>query len=175
MKKNLVIAAIAAIFVAVIALSVAVRSTTVTAAGPSASANGHGTLLVTDPNGKTVRRQFSFSAKQMPDGSVKGNAILHNAQYDPRYDAQFEITCLQVVGNRASFGGSIKKTSDPAFNDEFDAAFFTVYDNGEPGKAVDTISAVYFDNVVPPSSCQFIGPNDFVQMPIQSGNVQVRP
>ena len=174
MKKYLVIAAIAAIFVAAIAFS-GVRLTSATAAGPGASANGHGTILVTNGEGKTVKRQFSFSAKQMPDGSVKGNAILHNPEFDPRYSAQFEITCLQVVGNRASFGGSIKKTSDPAFNDEFDAAFFTVYDNGEPGKGVDTISPVFFDNVVPPSSCQFIGPDDFNQIPVQAGNIQVRP
>jgi hypothetical protein len=172
MKKHFAIAAVAAIFVAVIAFSGAVRPT---AAGAGPSASGHGTILVTNPDGKTVRRQFSFSAKQMPDGTVQGNAILHNPAFDPRYDTQIKITCLQVVGNRASFGGSIRKTSDPAFNDEFDAAFFTVYDNGEPGKAVDTISPVFFDNVVGPETCQFIGPDDFNQIPVQSGNVQVRP
>lgn len=142
-------------------------------AGPSAS--GHGTLLLQDSQGKTVRRAFSFSAKQMPDGTVQGQAILHNPSFDPKYDAHFDITCLQIVGNRASFGGSIKKTSDPVFNDEFDAAFFTVFDNGEPGAGKDTISEVFFDNVVEPSTCQFIGADDFPQIPIQSGNVQVRP
>ena len=100
-------------------------------------------------------------------------AILHNPSFDPKYDAQFDITCLQIVGNRASFGGSIRKTSDPVFNDEFDAAFFTVFDNGEPGAGNDTISEVFFDNVVEPSTCQFIGADDFPQIPIESGNVQV--
>jgi len=100
--------------------------------------------------------------------------VLHNPSFDPKYDAQFNITCLQVVGNRASFGGSIRKTSDPVFNDEFDAAFFTVFDNGE-GSGTDTISEVFFDNVVEPSACQFIGADDFPQIPIESGNVQVRP
>jgi hypothetical protein len=111
----------------------------------------------------------------MPDGSVKGSGILHNPSFDPKYDAQFDITCLQVVGNRASFGGSIRKTSDPVFNDEFDAAFFTVFDNGEPGANNDTISEVFFDNVVEPSACQFIGADDFPQIPIESGNVKVTP
>ena len=175
MKKQFVIAALVALFAAVVAFSGAVRPTAAVAAGPGASANGHGTILVTNTKGKTVRRQFSFSAKQMPDGTVQGSAVLHNPEFDPRYDAQFKITCLQVVGNRASFGGSIRKTSDAAFNDEFDAAFFTVYDNGEPGKGVDTISLVSFDNVVEPSSCQFIGANDFVQYPVEAGNVQVKP
>lgn len=143
------------------------------AIGPSAS--GHGTILLQDTEGKTVRRQFSFSARVMPDGTVQGSAILHNPSFDPKYDAHFAITCFQVVGNRASFGGSIKKTSDPVFNDEFDAAFFTVFDNGEPGAGTDTISEVFFDNVVEPSACQFIGADDFPQIPIESGSVQVRP
>src|SRR6187401_1384981 len=107
------------------------RTTTAAVAGPSAS--GHGTILLQDTEGRTVRRQFSFSARQLRDGSVQGTAILHNPSFDPKYDAQFDITCLQVVGNRASFGGSVRKSSDPVFNDEFDAAFFTVFDNGEPG------------------------------------------
>ena len=148
---------------------------TVSAAAPGPSASGHGTVLLQDTEGRTVRRQFSFSARVTSDGSVKGSGILHNPSFDPKYDAQFDITCLQVVGNRASFGGSIRKTSDPVFNDEFDAAFFTVFDNGEPGAGNDTISEVFFDNVVEPSTCQFIGADDFPQIPIESGQVQVRP
>jgi len=145
------------------------------AAALRSSASGHGTVLLQNTNGKTVRRQFSFSARQMPDGSVQGSGVLHNPSFDPKYDAQFDITCLKVVGNRASFGASIRKTSDPVFNDEFDAAFFTVFDNGEPGAGNDTISEVFFDNVVEPSTCQFIGADDFPQIPIESGNVQVKP
>jgi hypothetical protein len=145
------------------------------AAAPGPSASGHGTILLQDTEGKTVRRQFSFNARQMPDGTIQGSGVLHNPSFDPKYDAHFNITCLQIVGNRASFGGSIRKTSDPVFNDEFDAAFFTVFDNGEPGAGTDTISAVFFDNVVEPSACQSIGPDDFLQEPIESGNVQVSP
>jgi len=145
------------------------------AAAPGPSASGHGTVLLQDTNGRTVRRQFTFSARVLPDGTVKGSGVLHNPSFDPKYDAQFNITCLQIVGNRATFGASIRKTSDPVFNDEFDAAFFTVFDNGEPGRGNDTISEVFFDNVVEPSACQFIGADDFPQIPIQSGNVQVNP
>ena len=57
----------------------------------------------------------------------------------------------------------------------FDAAFFTVFDNGEPGGGNDTISEVFFDNVVEPSVCVFIGADDFPQIPIETGNVQVTP
>ena len=144
------------------------------AAAPGPSVSGHGTILLQDTEGRTVRRQFSFNARQMPDGTVQGSGILHNPSFDPKYDVQFNITCMQIVGNRASLGGSIRKTSDRVFNDEFDAAFFTVFDNGEPGANNDTISEVFFDNVVEPSACQFIGADDFPQIPIESGGVQVR-
>jgi len=153
--------------------TIVLRSTS--AAAAKRSANGHGTILLQDTEGRTVRRQFSFSARINSDGSVSGNAIIHNPSFDPKYNAQFDITCLKIVGNRASFGGSVRKTTDPVFNDEFDAAFFTVFDNGEPGNGNDTISEIFFDNVVEPSACQFIGADDFPQIPIESGSVQVRP
>ena len=161
------------LLITALAATTILRSTSAAAPGPSAS--GHGTILLQDTEGRTVRRQFSFSASINSDGTVSGSGILHNPSFDPKYSAQFDITCLQIVGNRASFGGSIRKTTDPVFNDEFDAAFFTVFDNGEPGGGNDTISEVFFDNVVEPSACQFIGADDFPQIPIESGNVQVRP
>lgn len=163
----------AGLLITALAATAMLRSTSAAAPGPSVS--GHGTVLLQDTDGKTVRRQFSFSARIRSDGTAQGHAILHNPSFDPKYDAQFDITCLQVNGNRVSFGGSIRKTSDPVFNDEFDAAFFTVFDNGEPGADNDTISEVFFDNVVEPSACQFIGADDFPQIPIESGQVQVRP
>ena len=171
--KHIKIIGLAGLLISALAGTTLLRSAW--AAAPRPSASGHGTILLQDTEGRTVRRQFSFSARVMPDGSVKGSGILHNPSFDPKYDAQFDITCLQVVGNRASFGGSIRKTSDPVFNDEFDAAFFTVFDNGEPGADNDTISEVFFDNVVEPSTCQFIGADDFPQIPIESGNVKVTP
>ena len=168
--KHIKLFAFTGLLITALVVTTMLRSTSAAASRPSAS--GHGTVLLQNTNGKTVRRQFSFSARLNSDGTVQGSAILHNPSFDPKYDAQFNITCLQVVGNRASFGGSIRKTSDPVFNDEFDAAFFTVFDNGNGN---DTISEVFFDNVVEPSTCQFIGADDFPQIPIESGSVQVRP
>jgi hypothetical protein len=171
--KPIKVFVLAGLLISALAITAMLRTTSAAASGPSAS--GHGTILLQDTDGRTVRRQFSFSARQMPDGSVQGNAVIHNPSFDPKYDAHFDITCLQIVGNRASFGGSVRKSSDPVFNDEFDAAFFTVFDNGEPGADNDTISEVFFDNVVEPSACQFIGADDFPQIPIESGNVRVTP
>ena len=174
MKKKLVFAFLSVMFVIAIVLSGLVQSTSAVAPA-SPSANGHGTILLQNTDGRTVRRQFSFSARVNADGTVQGTAILHNPSFDPKYSTQINITCLQIVGNRATFGGSIRKTTDPVFNDEFDAAFWTVFDNGEPGGGNDTISEIFFDNVVEPSACQFIGADDFPQIPIEGGNVQVRP
>ena len=160
---------LAGLLITTIAATTMLRRTSAAGAGPSAS--GHGTILLQNTEGRTVRRQFSFSARIMPDGTVKGSGILHNPSFDPKYSAQFDISCLQIDGNRASFGASIRKTTDAVFNDECDAAFFTVFDNGN---GIDTISEVFFDNVVEPSTCQFIGADDFPQIPIENGNVQVR-
>src|SRR5262249_13179471 len=92
---------VAGLFITVLAVTTMLRHTS--AAPLLTSASGHGTVLLQNTNGKTVRRQFSFSARQMSDGTVQGNAIIHNPSFDPKYDAQFDITCLQIVGNRASF------------------------------------------------------------------------
>ena len=171
--KPIKLSLFAALLIAAVTAMTILRHVSAAPAGPSAS--GHGTVLLQNTEGRTVRRQFSFSARQMPDGTIQGSGIIHNPSFDPKYDAQFDITCLQVVGNRASIGAAIRKTSDPVFNDEFDAAFFTVFDNGERGNGNDTISEVFFDNVVEPSACQFIGADDFPQIPIEGGNVQVKP
>jgi len=145
------------------------------AAPATPSSNGHGGYTVTDTNGRQVHRQFSFSATTKKDGTVNGSAELHNPAFDPTFSMHVDVTCLKVTGNVASFGGTVTKTSDPAFGPGgYDRAFWTVVDNGEPGTN-DTISAVFFDNVVPPSACQFITPSDFPQQPIENGNVQVKP
>ncbi len=75
---------------ALVATMFMLRSTSAAAKKPSAS--GHGTVLLQNTEGKTVRRQFSFSARINSDGSVQGSAILHNPSFDPKYNAQFDIS-----------------------------------------------------------------------------------
>jgi hypothetical protein len=144
------------------------------------SANGQGTLLVLNENGDAVRRQFSFSAHRLPDGTVKGHAVLHNPAFTvengQKYQLQISITCLKVVGNIAIFGGTTRRTNDPNL---VDAVYFTVQDNGEPGRERDKISRVFFFDDDPttqgdPQLCQLTGPADFPLETIESGNVQVR-
>ena len=150
-------------------------------AGSGPSANGQGTLIQPDENGNAVRRQFSFSAQTRPDGTVKGNAVLHNPAFTGTngkqpYQLQIDVSCLKVIGNIAFMGGTTRRTNDPSL---VDAVYFSVEDNGEPGKGVDRISRVFFFDDDPntqgdPQLCQNNVVGDFPLEPIESGNIQVR-
>lgn len=139
------------------------------------AANGSGSLIVRDEQGNDVRRQFSFEAHRNKDGTVSGHATIHNASFTgangKTYQSQITLTCLKIVGNYAFLGGTVRRTNDPSLSD---SAFFSVQDNGEPGKNTDLISLVAFDSMVGPQSCQNNNPGDFPMIPIDAGNIQVR-
>jgi hypothetical protein len=151
------------------------------AAAPGGSAAGHGTLLVQDENGRMVRRQFSFNGRQVDGFEAEGSAVLHNPAFTvgngQNYSLHIDVQCLKIVGNIAIFGGLTRRTNDPNL---VDAVFFTVQDNGEPGKNRDKISRVFFWDDDPttqgdPMACANTGPTDFPLETIDAGNVQVRP
>lgn len=156
------------------------------AAPPLASANGHGTLLVDDGSGNLVRRQFSFSARQLNagTGAAQGNAVLHNPLFTGEnghspYMLQIDIQCMKVFGNIAFFGGSVKKTNDTTDPVFLDAVFFSVADNGEPGENKDLLSSVFFWDFDPditgdPMACNNNAVGDFSMEPIDAGNLQVK-
>lgn len=147
---------------------------------PGESASGHGTLTRTNDDGDEVKRQFSFSAHVHADGTVTGHAVLINPAFEGEngnaYQLHVDISCMKVVGNIAIFGGTTTRTNDPNL---VDAVFFTVQDNGEPGKNMDKISSVFFWDDDPnttgdPQACLLTGPTDFPLETIESGNIQVR-
>ena len=144
------------------------------AAPNSSSANGQGTL---DNN----QRHFSFNAKRAADGSVTGQATLTNKAYsgtnpNSPYKLRIDIVCMKVVGNTAVFGGwGQPNDGDPVF---MDAVFFSVVDNGEPGKN-DRLSRVYAWDYDPaiggdPMACELTDPEDLLPETIQGGNIQVK-
>jgi hypothetical protein len=146
------------------------------------SANGHGTLTSFDENGSPRKRQFSFTAKRQPDGTVKGQAQLVNPAFggsgsnNAPYQLHVDISCMKVVGNIAIMGGTTKRTNDANL---VDAVYFTVQDNGEPGKGRDLMSRAFFFDDNPgsegdPQLCLLTGPQDFPLEPIEAGNIQVR-
>jgi len=142
-------------------------------AGPStAQANGAGKL--------EAGRQFSFNAKLNADGTASGQATLVNSNFtgtntNAPYQLKIDITCMKVVGNKAVFGGTTRRTNDPNL---VDAVFFSVVDNGEPGKN-DLLSRAYFWDDDPtttgdPQACLLTNPDDLLPEPIQTGNIQVK-
>ena len=165
---------------ALIAISIGAPSA---AQAPQQSANGHGALATVNEDGKPKKRQFSFNAQRRPDGTVRGQAQLINPAFggsgdnNAPYQLHMDISCMNVVGNIAIMGGTTKRTNDANL---VDAAYFTVQDNGEPGKGRDKISRVFFFDDDPttegdPQLCLLTGPNDFPLEEIEAGNIQVRP
>jgi hypothetical protein len=143
-------------------------------------ASGQGTLLDVNADGNSVRRQFSLSAHRNADGTVQGNAVLHNPAFETaknqRYQLQIDISCMKVIGNIAFFGGTTRRTNDPNL---VDAVYFSVQDNGEPGRGRDAISRVFFFDDDPnttgdPQLCLGNNVGDFPMETIESGNIQVR-
>ena len=144
------------------------------------AASGQGSLPSVNQNGKDAKRQFSLSAQMKSDGTVKGNAVLHNPAFTgdngQKYQLQIDISCMKVVGNIAIFGGTTKRTNDSSL---VDAVFFAVEDNGNPGKNLDRISGAYFFDNDPtttgdPQACQNNLITDFILETIISGNISVR-
>jgi len=145
-------------------------------------ANGSGSLSNgTAPNGRPYKRQFSFSARTLDDGTVTGNAILHSAFDDGAhgnqpYALQIDISCMRVEGNIAFFGGTTRRTTDPNL---VDAVYFSIQDNGNPGANNDLLSLAYFFDDDPtttgdPQLCQQIPVGYFPMEPIRSGNISLR-
>lgn len=149
------------------------------------SANGHGTLIVQNQQGESVRRQFSFNAMRRADGSSFGKAIVHNPAFTGnngvRYKANIEVKCLNIIGNVAIISGTVRRTNDPIGS----LAYFAVQDNGEPGSGSDAITNVFFfiqgGSQDPALVCQELTVEDFTQssggnlfQTIESGNIQVR-
>lgn len=162
-------------------VSVMITGYSVSATSAAAdTASGSGSLPAVTTNGDTRKRQFSFSAHRNADGTVKGNAVLHNPAFTvengQRYQLQIDISCMKVIGNVAFFGGLTKRTNDPNL---VDAAYFSVEDNGNPGKGVDRISRVHFFDDDPnttgdPQLCQGNVLGDFPMEVIESGNIHLR-
>ena len=73
-----------------------------------------------------------------------------------------EVTCLSVIGNQASIGIEIVKSSDPALVGQ--GELWSVVDNGSPGGS-DRIAG-YEITPTPPVVC----PSLFFNVPIVSGN-----
>jgi hypothetical protein len=144
-------------------------------------AGGHGNLI----SGGELRT-FSFSAVQHPDGTVSGQVQVKNRALN--VEVHVDVDCLKFeAGNRAIAGGTITRSSDPAFIAPGRISVFGVEDNGE-GAAASADRITTIPDYAPPKSCNeftFVGdtlreianPSVVVRAltPITSGNIQVQP
>ena len=117
-------------------------------------------------------RTFAYTAVTGPDGNVKGQAQLYNRSQGNK--THVSINCLNVVGNTAVAGGIVVKSTAGAYNNW--TGIFAVEDNGEGNSdPADRLSLTF---VYPPGSgvtCFTFPFASFPTMPIEGGNIQVRP
>lgn len=148
------------------AVVAAIGAISVGAFGKGASANGQGFI-----NEALGKRTFSFSVLTKSDGTVTGQATLHK-RATTLFFAHVDVNCLNVVGNTATVSGVVTNSSNP------DAiglvALFRVTDNGEgQSNTLDQISSLYFDEPDSGTNCYY--PDFLFQVPIEGGNIQVKP
>ena len=131
---------------------------------PGPSANGQGSLTLAGDQ----QRRFSFHANTMPDGSVKGSAVI--TYTGGVLKDKLDINCMTVTGNQAEMSGIITDATNPALIGT--GFYFRVRDNGEgTNTAADEITLV-FVNLAPGFPC--VGGHGILQ-PIEGGNIQVKP
>jgi len=85
------------------------------------SAKGHGIIIYNSGN----KRQFTFHANTMPDGSVEGNGVLF---INGVLKVKFSIDCMIIGGNTATMSGHITKDEPEYVGSKI---WFRVVDNGE--------------------------------------------
>ncbi len=136
--------------------------------GPSAS--GHGNL-----SGGGELRTFSFTAVTHKDGTVTGEAQLDNRGLPNTISGKFHLVldCAVISGNTAVISGTITNSTVPSL--EGDTGIFAVQDNGEGANASpDKISLVSFFTAGS-ANCRTFAFGAFAIIPIEAGNIQVRP
>jgi hypothetical protein len=162
-------------------LAVAAIATVASASGMfKFSVRGEGAMGVrTAKTGRVLARQFSFEASVSPDGIVSGSAVLVNPEFEGTdvgepFTLEMDISCMNVIGDEAFFGGTVKRTSDQNL---VDAAYFSVQDGGTSDSK--KMSRVYFFDDDPntsgdPQLCMGNYPGDFLLEPIVTGSIDIK-
>jgi hypothetical protein len=139
------------------------------ASGPSIS--GHGNWI--NPAGEYVSR--SFHARVMPDGSVQGEFVQWvTALNGDRRPNKGDLNCLRFIApNDAVVSGPILVNNNPDLIGQ--TQIFRVRDDGEGSDAVDRMSSVFFRQPSTGLDCQTLTPPESNMLPLEGGNLQVRP
>jgi hypothetical protein len=138
--------------------------------GSIPTVNGQGTVLWTAPEyPEGVKRHFTLHATLMPDGSVRGNGVLHFIGGER--DIKFDITCMYIKGNTATLSGIITHSSVPEYDGTY--CYVRVVDNGEGENEVSDQITLFYVGESFPVNCAIV-PN-YLLHEIEDGNIQVCP
>ena len=129
-------------------------------------------------------RTFAVSATITAGGAASGHATLINRGFSgdsgkgPFRD-HIDITCGYRASPTTVVLGGTSRSNDSNLNGE--AVFFTIQDNGNPGKNSDAASgANYFDGdpdttgTADPATCLATGATDFGSATVLRGNFTIR-
>ena len=132
--------------------------------GNNPSVTGHGNLTILGG-----LQTASFHAVQHQNGAITGSLVVKSRGQAIRLFA--DINCLIIVGNKATLSGVVTQTNNPAVL-VGDGVWFEVMDNGEgANNPPDSMTDV---QVFPPFvNCSFTNLSPL--LPIEEGNIQVRP
>jgi hypothetical protein len=144
------------------------------AEGPSASGSDH--VLIDG-----LLRNFSFNAREQHDGAVEGGFTLQARFASSTTKVKGQVTCLSLLSdNRAYMAGfTTEATDDIRVGVPF---AFMVVDNGEGNATPDEITRLTRYLTAPSQDQAWLdylcaNPGDYaaVLLPVERGNIQVRP
>jgi hypothetical protein len=115
-------------------------------------------------------RTFAFTAREMPDGTDRGNAHVRGPFGDGNIVLRLRLDCLAVSGSTAVVTGTVHVRKLPPgapFDPDGIYAIFAVRDNGEGGASL----ADEITTLSPAAGPCSGNPGTF--HPIEAGNIQV--
>jgi hypothetical protein len=153
-------------------LTSAAATVAIAAALPAAASAASGNDIARGHVNNMNGGNWDFSAKSNADGSQPSGMIrFTNPNTQPNSVIDGQVTCLHVLGNRASLSGPLTRAQgpispSPGLSFEFDAT-----DSGKFSTAPDLFQGEFFVGppTPPPFPCQFF--STFFEQPVLDGEI----
>ena len=118
---------------------------------------------------------FAFSAHQSESGEITGHIVSRSQPgYPSPYVIEGRVTCVRVVGHRASIGGELERFSFEDWSDpgQYHGWVFYAEDNRDHPGTPDRISRYIYVSNAPTTNCPIPGA-DSVTEDVSDGDVVV--
>jgi hypothetical protein len=131
--------------------------------------NGGGKYI----NNSNNTNHFTFSAVQLPNGSVKGHAIWHSPDLNAM--AQVELTSFMYIGEWLAVAGTITKVINVPPEVELGATAFIVFRaDGSPAHTGFSFAPLAFGELTIQQIIAMLGPPQPIHFfPIISGTIKI--